>query len=105
MKTTDIKTIDLQAKEWFDKVNGNSYFSAILTLNFGLENEKQINIPFEYGYGNYYEQEAINQLKNENLAPVKYNSLYSFCNDNNILLNSSKKKNCTKKEVKDLVKY
>ena len=27
MKLNELKTIDLTAKEWFDKVNGNSYFS------------------------------------------------------------------------------
>ena len=32
MKT---KTIDVNAKEWFDNKNGNSYFCGTITLNFG----------------------------------------------------------------------
>jgi hypothetical protein len=104
-KETQIKTIDLQAKEWFDKLNGNSYFSAIITLNFGLDDEKTINVPFQYGYGSQYEYVALHQLQCENLAPLKYGNLFTFCNENNIELRRSKKEKCTKKEVKDFVKY
>ena len=46
MKTLKIKTIDIQAKEWFDKVNGNSYFSANVTINYGHENQKNIRLWF-----------------------------------------------------------
>ena len=49
MKT---KTIDIQAKEWFDKVNGNSYFAGTITLNYGTETEETFLLPFQYGYGN-----------------------------------------------------
>ena len=42
---TYIKTIDINAKEWRDKINGNSYFSAIITINYGLENEEKIEMP------------------------------------------------------------
>ena len=49
-----IKTIDINALEWFDKVNGNSYFSAIVTLNYGMKNAKVLKLPFEYGYGDHY---------------------------------------------------
>ena len=55
MKT---KTKDIQAKEWFDKVNGNSYFSGIITVDFGLETEKTFKMPFQYGYGSQYESVA-----------------------------------------------
>ena len=41
-----VKTIDIQAKEWFDKINGNSYFSAVITLNFGLKTKNNLNYPF-----------------------------------------------------------
>ena len=34
-----VKTIDVQVKEWFDKVNGNSYFAGIITINFGMKND------------------------------------------------------------------
>jgi hypothetical protein len=35
-----INTIDIQAKEWFDRINGNSYFSGQVTLDYGQETEK-----------------------------------------------------------------
>ena len=40
MKLSQLKTIDINAKEWRDKINGNSYFSSDVTLNYGMENEK-----------------------------------------------------------------
>jgi hypothetical protein len=103
MKTENIKTIDLQAKEWKHKAVGNSYFSAIITLNFGLKNEKNINIPFQYGYEEQYEFVALHQLQCENLAPLKYSSLSIFCREHNIELRRSKKENCLKSEVKNFV--
>jgi hypothetical protein len=105
METLKIKTIDIQSKEWFDKVNGNSYFSAIITLNFGLIDQKTINVPFQYGYGDYYIDSALNQLKTENYLPVDANILWKYCNENNIQLRTSKKQNCSESEVKNFVKY
>ena len=105
MKTLKIKTIDIQCKQWFDKVNANSYFSAIITLNFGLIDQKTINIPFQYGYDDYYIYSALNQLKTENYLPINAKILWNYCNENNIQLRTSKKQNCLKSEVKNFVKY
>jgi hypothetical protein len=46
-----MKTIDINAKEWFDKVNGNSYFSAVITIDFGMPTQKEYRLPFQYGSG------------------------------------------------------
>jgi len=96
-----IKTIDVQAKEWFDKVNGNSYFSAIITTNFGLPNAKQFNLPFQYGYGSHYIDMAAKKLQSEGI--IKDNNpmlvLWSYCNDNKIVLRTSKQENCKKREL------
>ena len=105
MKNKGIKTIDINCLEWFDKVNGNSYFSAIITLNFGLIDQKTINVPFQYGYEEQFQFIALHQLQCENLAPLNYGSLTKFCRDHNIELRSSKKQNCLKSEVKNFVKY
>lgn len=36
--TTSIKTIDVSAKEWFDKSAGNSYFSGqVITLRRNMQ--------------------------------------------------------------------
>lgn len=35
-----IKTIDITAKEWFDRVNGNSYHSVRTVINYGMKDER-----------------------------------------------------------------
>ena len=45
--TTQIKTIDIDCKEWFDRINGNSYFAGTVTVNFQMEDEQTFNIPFQ----------------------------------------------------------
>ena len=37
MKARNIKTIDVNCKEWFDKLNGNSYFAGTISINYGLK--------------------------------------------------------------------
>jgi len=37
---TSFKTIDIKAKTWLDKVNGNSYFAAAYGYNLCLEQMK-----------------------------------------------------------------
>jgi hypothetical protein len=98
-----INTIDLQAKQWNDKVNGNSYFSAQITLNFGQDTQKIICLPFQYGYDSCYEYSALKALENENLIPAGAGSLWSWCRENKVVFNSSKKEKCKKSEVKNFV--
>ena len=45
-----VNKVEFLGRKWFDKVNGNTYFSAI-----SLHNRKEIaRIDFEYGYGDYW---------------------------------------------------
>lgn len=92
-----IKTIDILAKEWFDKVNGNSYFSAQVTVNYGMADEKTYYIPFEYGYGSYFEQAAQQMLVKEGL--IANISLYEL-KEQGIVIRSNKQVKCKKAEVK-----
>jgi hypothetical protein len=97
---TKIKTIDINCLEWFDKLNGNSYFAGTVTINFGMKNEKRLNIPFNYGYGSQYIQEAKEILqKNKNINPDKFTELWKYCQDNDIVLRTSLKENCKKREL------
>lgn len=106
MKKYNIKTIDIQSKEWHDKVNGNSYFSAIITLNYGMPNCKTIAIPFQYGYGDQYIHESLHVLQTENYIPCSdVYSLSRYCNDNDIILRANKKDKCLKREVKSFTEY
>jgi len=102
MKTRDIKTIDVNAKEWFDKVNANSYFSAEITVNLGMKNEKTLTLPFSYGYGDSYRSDAFKAVKRElncfrtmhkNTAPHRAYAKYK------ITARHSKKTGCLKKEL------
>ncbi len=99
-----MKTLDIQALTWFDKVNGNSYFSALVTIDYGTENEKDIKLPFQYGYGNQFEYEAVKELKANGFLPEKLNDhLQSYCKDNDIILRISHRTNCLKRELKQLI--
>lgn len=99
-----IQTIDINAYEWFDKVNGNSYFAAIIVLNYGLNTEKEIKLPFQYGYGDYYKHAAFKELEKQGLIfGVKENeAIWNFCQRNKITLRTSKKENCKKADLKNI---
>lgn len=94
-----IKTIDVIAYKWFDKVNGNSYFAGTVSVNYGMDDMYEINMPFEYGYGDYYVQAAREALKEHRAIPTNINSLTEWCRDNNIVLRTNKHKNCKKRDL------
>jgi hypothetical protein len=90
-----IKTIDIIAKEWRDKVNGNSYFSVRVTLDLGLKTERIIFVPFQYGYGNAYEYEVAKAIfgKDEG-KPHRWKE-----NTSGVIVRSDKHENCLKRDV------
>ena len=95
-----VKTIDVNCKEWFDKINGNSYFAGSVTVNFGMKTQKSYNIPFQYGYGSQYEHEAGMVLNNNNVIKLdQYTMLWQYCKDNNIILRCNLKENCKKRDL------
>ena len=98
-----IKTIDVNAKEWFDNVNGNSYFAGTITLNYGMKSEETFLMPFQYGYGSSYEQEAKATLTQFNKISGAWSQpLSMYCRENNIIYRSSIIENCKKKELKEI---
>ncbi len=102
-KPIQVKTIDIQAKEWFDKINGNSYFACLVTINFGMSDEKIIKVPFQYGYGDHYRTRTIEQLQTDGILPNL--PTYEFRNwfiDNGIIVRYSKQENCKKSELKNI---
>ena len=56
-----MKTLDINAKEWHDEC-GNTYFSARVTIDYGMETEKTFFVPFQYGYESQYEYEALSVI-------------------------------------------
>lgn len=97
---TSIKTIDIQAKEWFDKMNGNSYFAGKVTVDFGLPTEKSFVMPFQYGYGEQYIQEARNTLKENNVINMNNEPLWTL-RDQKVIIRQSIQRNCLKRELKE----
>ena len=57
-------------KEWFDKVNGNSYFSV--QIESTKDKNFLIKIPFQYGYGDHSFYTAREILKEKKLIPTNY---------------------------------
>lgn len=104
-----IKTINISAYEWFDKVNGNSYFAANVCINAGLKSEQSIKIPFQYGYGDHFKYEAFKELEKAGILKdvKKYDngsqeSFWQYCERKNIVLTTRKYENCKKAELKNI---
>ena len=89
-----MKTIDINAKEWFDRINGNSYFSGLVIIDFGMKSEEIFLMPYQYGYGSQYEQEAKAILTYANKISPQYETLYSYCKRENIILRSNIIRGC-----------
>lgn len=57
-------TYYIEARKWFDKVNGNTYHSVLIK-----ENGKTIAVNnFEYGYGSQWEYTALTELHKLGIA-------------------------------------
>jgi len=54
--------IIVTGRKWFDKVNGNTYFSCCVQVPTS-SGFKSFNIPFQYGYGEQWQFEAVKVLK------------------------------------------
>lgn len=98
-----IKTIDIIGKEWFDKVNGNSYFSARITVNFGMKNEKTFAVPFQYGYNDQYQYMAMKSLVVNGLIEKPEHDFdlvaWRYSCEHGITLRTNKYDGCKKREV------
>jgi hypothetical protein len=104
-----IKTIDINALEWFDKVNGNSYFAATVCINFGMPTQRNFILPFQYGYGSHYVDMAKKKLREQGYLKeivTRENgtstALWSYCDTHKIILLTSKKENCLQRDLKNL---
>jgi hypothetical protein len=79
MQVSDIKTIHVTISKWFDKANGNTYFSGFILIN----NQERIFIPFTYGYDRFYEEIVFQKIKQ--LTSFKQDlPLWKFVKENNI---------------------
>lgn len=93
----NIKTIDINGLEWFDKINGNSYFSARVIIDYKLPTEKTVLVPFQYGYGDSYIQESFAALESAGIITDRIyyqnggsESLSMYLSRKNIILRTNK---------------
>jgi len=105
MKTTKIKTIDINCKEWFDSLNGNSYFAGTIIINLQMKNSVTLNIPFQYGYGDIYRYKAFDIIKKElscfrssDTIDVYWRAYKKY----NIITRHTLQKNCKKRELTNI---
>ncbi len=91
-----MKTLDINAKEWFDKTHGNSYFSARVVIDYSLPTEQTILIPFQYGYGDHYIYMCMQELKKLGLTNYDRNRSLT---DSGVIVRCNKQTGCLKREV------
>lgn len=108
MKKSELKTIDINAKEWFDKTYGNSYFAANVTVNFGMEDQQNFKLPFQYGYGDHYIDMASQHMIKSGIIDGErhengsYPALWQYCERNKIILRTNIQRNCKQRELKNM---
>ena len=102
----NVKTIDVNAKEWRDRTYGNSYFSAVVTINYKMKDMTSFKIPFQYGYGDHFIDIANQQLHKKGyifnprrgINKIRI-PLWQYCEDHNIILRTTKTVGCRKRDL------
>ena len=51
--------INLTVGKWFDRTAGNTYMGGNMLVCFDDGTSERVVIPFEYGYGEYWNQGAL----------------------------------------------
>lgn len=90
----DANLISIEVTEWFDKANGNSYFSA--WVNF---KDEWYFLPFQYGYGSHVEDVALKTLSEKGLLPNEWRR-YTLASEYNVRITTDKIE-CIKRNMFD----
>lgn len=71
----------VEARRWFDRVNGNTYHSTRITR---CEDGATLSTPFEYGYGDAYRHTALTAMFKAGWLPfgTDESKLYLFEREN-----------------------
>jgi hypothetical protein len=94
-----MKTLDINAKEWFDKVNGNSYFSAQIVIDYDQPTYKKYFLPFQYGYGDSFQWQSLKHLQELGIVSNDIGHLWQL-RDQGVIIRTSKR-NALKRELKE----
>ena len=104
MKQTTI--INLTIGQWFDRTYGNTYTGGKMLVCFDDGSSEYVNIPFQYGYGQYWNQAALERYleviegRKRDRKDLPY--LTSYCRDRNIVVHYHVIEGMKKKELKEL---
>ena len=79
MSKKKISSLFVEAREYFDKTGGNSYFSARISVDGQLVGF----LPFQYGYGSQFETAAREylELSEYDIKPAPFAPLYHLRNE------------------------
>ena len=67
MTKRKVRSVTVIGRKWFDKVNGNTYFTAEILVN-GIHVH---SMPYEYGYSDQYIESSLAWLENSGLTPAR----------------------------------
>ena len=99
----NIRAITIHAKQWRDKVSGNSYWSSRVTMTSSNFKTHTIALELQYGYGNQYLTNSIQILRElryiEDRTQQCLEGIYS--NGRRVYWNEFIEVGCTKADVKD----
>jgi hypothetical protein len=94
-----MKTLDINARSWFDKVNGNSYFSVQIIIDYDLPTYKKYFLPFQYGYGEQYLWQTLKHLQEIGLVTDNIPHIWKL-RENGVIIRTNKI-NALKRELKE----
>ena len=77
-----MKSLHISGRRWFSTTYGNTYFSCAVDV----DGEQVYEIPYEYGYGEMYEQVAREWLMDNGYIPQIHCALSIYCRANDIVL-------------------
>ena len=81
------KVVEIHGRRWFSRSQGNTYFSAVATV----DGEKALEIDYAYGYGQQYVESTYQALIDAGHLPprVDREPVWTHARDNNIRLEYS----------------
>jgi len=90
--------VRVRVKEWYDKANGNYYFSA----SVWVEGTLKVRLPLQYGYGDHGLDEAMRAFSNLTDSPSMKpgQTPWRYCEENKMRLEYNKEDGCLKRDVK-----
>ena len=70
----NIKSLFIEGRLWFDKINGNTYHAVRIQANGQVIGQ----VPMTYGYGDMWQYTALDWLKSKGLASQEVRSIYEL---------------------------